>query len=121
MNDNEDKKYYVIVLDKIHKKGIWGIGENEDEAYTDCFINLRKSWELNCWECTKGLFDFVKKHGGSEAIDNAFLTIDDVYDLKPSHDALYDFCEKYNLPDEAREELKNMFDFPIEFASNIED
>ncbi|WP_288230736.1 hypothetical protein [uncultured Desulfovibrio sp.] len=121
MSDKKEKEYYVVVLDKIHKKNIWGIGESQDAAYEDCFKNLRNSWELNCWPCTKGLFDFVEKHGGSEAIDNAFITFGDIYDIKPSHDALYDFCEKYKLPEDAREELKNMLDFPIEFASNTED
>mgnify|MGYP007022615739 FL=1 len=117
MSANEEKQYYVVVLDKIQKKNIWGIGESEDEAYEDCFKNLRDSWELNCWPCTKGLFDFVNKHGGSEAMDNAFISFDDVYNLKPSHDALYDFCEKYKISENAKEELKNLLDFPIEFAS----
>ncbi len=120
VSNKEDKNHYVVVLDRIQKKSIWGIGESEDEAYEDCFKNLRESWEMDCWPCTGGLFDFVKKHGGSEAMDNAFVTFEDVYDLMPSHAALYDFCEKYKLSEDARKELKSMFDFPIKFAGKVD-
>lgn len=116
-SDTEEKEYYVAILDKIQKKSIWGIGKSEDEVYEDCFKNLRESWELSCWPCTRRLFDFVKKHGGSEAIDNAFITEDGMYDLMSSHVALYDFCKKYKISDEAREELENMFDLFIKLTN----
>lgn len=116
----ENKKdYHVVVLDRIPKKYIWGLGESQEEAYADAFQNLRDSWEMNCWPCTKGLFDFVNKHGGSEAIDNAFVSCDEFYDLMPSHDALYDFCEKYKISENAKEELKNLLDFPINFTGSV--
>ncbi len=119
----QEKSYFAIVLDKRkvdHETMIWGIGESPDEVWADCMENLRDySSFLTAYMCTKGLFDFVNKHGGEEATKNAFINFEDTMDLYPDHDALYDFCEKYSLSEEAKAELASLLDFPINYAQEV--
>lgn len=120
----DEKTYYVALLEKNQietKKMIWGIGHSEDEAYSDCFKNIKEnSWFLPVYPCSKALFDFVKKHGGDEATKNAFMHANQEFmDLYPSRDALYDFCEKHNITGEAKDELQALLDFPINYGQDV--
>lgn len=120
----EKKTYYVAVLEKNRieeKKMIWGIGLSEDEAYNDCFQNIKENgYFLPVYPCSKALYDFAYKHGGNEAMKNAFMHVDeDFMDLYPSRDALYDFCEKYNITGEAKDELQALLDFSINYAYDV--
>lgn len=120
----DKKNYFVALLEKKHidnNQMIWGIGQSEDEAYSDCFKNMKENaCFLAVYPCSKSLFDFVNNHGGDEATENAFMHAnEDFMDLYPSRDALYDFCEKYNITGEAKDELQALLDFPINYGQSI--
>jgi hypothetical protein len=104
------------------KKMIWGIGKDEDEAYADACKNFRAiSWDLRIYPCSTSLINFVERYGGEKATKHCFIHCGDDYaDLMPSHDTIEEFCNKYSLSPQARDELFKITDFPINYGRKIE-
>ena len=92
------------------KRMIWGIGDTEEEALKDTVKNLTDEDILHVSLSEPDLCDFISKHGGREAVRNAWFDENNDPHLLPSHDALADFCERYSLSEEARRELAAFFD-----------
>lgn len=92
------------------KRMIWGIGDTEEEALRNTVKNLTEEDILHVSLSEPDLCDFICKHGGREAVRNAWFDENGDPRLLPSHDALMDFCERYSLPKEARKELAAFFD-----------
>lgn len=89
---------------------IWGIGDTEEEALKNTVKNLTEEDILHVSLSEPNLCEFIDKHGGREAVRNSWFDENNDPHLLPSHDALVDFCARYNLPKDAQKELAAFFD-----------
>lgn len=128
---DERKKRWIVTLDVDHAgeglleskelfdegfqrknlaRMIWGMGDTEEEALRNTVENLTGEDILHVSLSEPDLCDFIAKHGGREAVRNSWFDENGDPHLLAGHDALADFCERYNLPKEARKELAAFFD-----------
>ena len=97
---------------------IWGMGDTEENALRETMKNLCESEVVHISLSDRELCDFIAKHGGREAVRHCWIDENNDPHLLPRADVLCDFCEKYNLPKEAKEELERLFS--SENAANLE-
>lgn len=97
---------------------IWGMGNTEENALRETMKNLCEFEALHISLSDRELCDFIAKHGGREAVRHCWIDENNDPHLLPRADVLCDFCEKYNLPKEAKEELERLFS--SENAANLE-
>lgn len=88
---------------------IWGMGNTEENALRETMKNLCEFEALHISLSDRELCDFIAKHGGREAVRHCWIDENNDPHLLPRADVLCDFCEKYNLPKEAKEELERLF------------
>lgn len=107
----EDEFFEIHLQREMLSKMIWGIGETEIQAINDAVRNLKSECVLQSYTCNDDVYEFVENHGGREATRNMWINEEQeqIY-LLANHDALADFCERYNLPEAARKELAVFFD-----------
>ena len=108
----KDEFFEIHLQREMLSKMIWGIGETEIQAINDAVRNLKNECVLQSYTCDDDVYEFVGNHGGREATRNMWINEEKekIY-LLPNHDALADFCERYNLPKAARRELAVFFFF----------
>ena len=97
---------------------IWGMGNTEENALRETMKNLCEFEALHISLSDRELCDFIAKHGGREAVRHCWIDENNDPHLLPRADVLCDFCEKDNLPKEAKEELERLFS--SENAANLE-
>ena len=95
----EDVPNFIIV----------GMADTEEKALQDTVKNLCENGVLQISLSEKELCDFVAKHGGREAMRHCWIDENNEPHLLPTSDVLTDFCMKYELPQEAKEELERLF------------
>ena len=88
---------------------IWGMGDTEENALRETMKNLCEFEVVHISLSDRELCDFIAKHGGREAVRHCWIDYNNDPHLLPRADVLCDFCEKYNLPKEAKEELERLF------------
>lgn len=106
---SENELYDKHLQSNVHNFMIWGMASTEEEALKETLKNLCNMEILQISLAEKELCDFVANYGGREAMRHCWIDENSEPHLLPRADVLSDFCAKYKLPPEAKQELERLF------------
>ncbi len=91
-----------------------GDGETEEEALQNAIENLEFEGVIELCKCGSGVQDIVTKLPWNHALRHLWLERDEYHgDVRlhtiPCHDALVTFCNRYNITEEAQQDLEMIF------------
>lgn len=100
---------------EVLRKMIWGSGKTEQESMRNAIDNLISDCVLETYECQDDAKNIVKNNSGKDALRHLWIHYDEYHDEPtlfpvPCHDTLVEFCDRYKLPEQAKQELARFFD-----------
>ena len=101
----QDKASYFIIC---------GMADSEEYALQESLKNLLEMGIFNISFSEKELCNFISKHGYKKSMKYCWIDENNEPHLLPRAEVISDFCEKYKLSSEAKEELEKLFSFEYE-------
>lgn len=98
----------------ILQRMLWGYGETKEKSMLNAIENMEFQGVIETYECQNGAHIIVKNSDGKDALLNLWIHEDEYHDEAillplPGHDTLTEFCERYKLPEQAKQELAGFF------------
>ena len=98
----------------ILQRMLWGYGETKEKAMLNALENLELQGVLETYECHNSAHNIVKNNGGKDALLNLWIHYDEYHGDEillpvPGIDTLTEFCSRYRLPEQAKQELAGFF------------
>ena len=120
------EEIFEPVLQKdILSRMLWGSGKTKDDSLKCAMIQLVRSGVFETFECEECAQEIIKNNGGKDALRHLWLhdagyEVDPKLSALPTHEVLVDFCNRFGLPEEAKQELAGFFDAAVHIDSQFE-
>lgn len=110
----EKDLFSPLVQGDVLERILCGGGRTEEEALQNTIENLVDEGVLEICKCGTGVQGIMAKVPCKQALRHLWLEHDEYHDeLKlhamAYHDSLVDFCERYKLNEDAKQELESFF------------